>query len=92
MFWIICSIILSLLLITSVVLNVRFFKAHSELVAFFDKEFKINEEDFKFIDRMANTNLLIVDPTIKNFHTRVKSVRDRYADYVKNKNFPKSTE
>jgi hypothetical protein len=91
MFWIILSAVLIFLLTVSIVLNVRFYRAHSELIAFFDKESKINEEDFKFIDRMANTNLLIVDPTIKNFHTRVKSVRDRYADYVRNKNFPKST-
>jgi hypothetical protein len=90
MFWIVLSIIFFLLLGASIFLNYRLFVEHTKLVAFFDKEAKINEEDYEFIDKMANMNLLLMDNTIKIFHTKVKAVRDRYEEYVKSGNFPKS--
>lgn len=87
----IAIIIITLLaLLISLILNFRFYKAHNNLIAFFNNEYLKIDSDLKFFVDIAEKNVVTDDPIVRRWIRRVQSVRDRYKDYANSNGFPHS--
>ena len=65
-------------MVASLILNVRFYIAHTKLVGFLDEEYDKIQDDYRFFERMTEKHLLMNDSWVVAFNRRVRATKDRY--------------